>query len=75
VKLLTVISHRGRRGMKRKELFAAYNDKTIVQRRIDRFIAVGQIKKSGAVYVLVPSMSAFSLRAIFSGIFGTLFPL
>ncbi len=74
IQLLTQIAKGGKKGLTKAHILQSYNPKMIVQRRLSRFIAGGDIVRQGSSYRWRSVFSPFILREHAFFVFQIFFP-
>ena len=74
LRILMEIAMRSGRGITKNDIWKRYNTKTIIERRLSRFIQGGDIVKKGRVYTWKNSASPFILRQYIVSIVQFFFP-
>ena len=67
IRLLAEVIRSGEKGITLKELYRKYNREVIIKKRLERFVASGDISFDGTYYMVKRKLSMFSLPgAVFS---------
>lgn len=75
VKLFMLIADSQNRYVTEKNLHTYYSKQAIIRRRLERFVAIGQIRKEKNKYYAQTETSVFNFRSAFHHIFCFFFPL
>jgi hypothetical protein len=74
LRILMEIASGNSKGVMKTDIWKRYNTKTIIKRRLSRFIQGGDIIQKGTLYIWKKSMSPFILREYAVSIIQFLFP-
>jgi len=74
LRILTEIAKAGDRGISYKELLSVYNPTSIIKRRIERFVAMGDLSYQNGKYQRTTNMTPFRIRKHLTGFLYILFP-
>jgi hypothetical protein len=74
VRLLTEIASGGKRGVTKDQIIKSYNRNSIVERRVSRFVAGGDIVKQKSAYRWKSTVSPFIVRMRITDLTEYLFP-